>query len=93
MPSIIEKAAGRLDKSKGTRLPSFGCHEAEPSVEPMSSRINGTERLQKRRSRRLSTGKKIEINLTRLNNMGFVAAGEGRSPPIAEDFQNNQAVP
>jgi protein-tyrosine kinase len=78
--SIIEKAAGRLDKSKGTRLPTSDATSADVGLHQTR-----TER-SKNADSSPSTGKKIEINLTRLNNMGFVAAGGGRSP-IAEDFR------
>lgn len=78
--SIIEKAASRLDKSKGAHA---SMPEAVPADIGLRPKGHGTSKAEEPQH---SAGKKIEINLVRLSNLGFIAAGEGRSP-IAEDFR------
>lgn len=79
--SIIERAAGRLDKDKGLVAPSPDTASATPGLQA----INRTDVPMARGPQR-SAGKTIEINLARLSELGFITAGGGRSL-LAEQFR------
>ncbi|HWZ48634.1 MAG TPA: XrtA-associated tyrosine autokinase [Herbaspirillum sp.] len=81
--SIIERAAGRLDKGNGKAAPQPGAQTAI-APEPKSA---GTPVIDQAPSRARHTApKKIDINLVHLSELGFITASGGRSL-ISEQFR------
>ncbi|MDB5991192.1 MAG: hypothetical protein JWQ10_2595 [Herbaspirillum sp.] len=81
--SIIERAAGRLDKSDGKAKPQPD-RERAVAPEPKSAAMPFIE--QAPSHARHTAPKKIDINLVRLSELGFITAGGGRSL-ISEQFR------
>lgn len=79
--SIIEKAASRLDRDKGLTPPASDTVSLDPGLQA----VDRTDEPVAREARR-SAGKKVDINLARLSELGFITAGGARSL-LAEDFR------
>jgi len=86
--SIIERAASRLDKDRGLTTPSP--LPLPPSQDTVSAAPipQTTDRIDEPAAPapQRSASKKIEINLAKLSELGFITAGGGRSP-VAEYFR------
>ncbi len=79
--SIIEKAIGKLDQSKGKVPPA-------PHVAPAAESVHPSTASSTPLADNISTpvSKKIEINLSRLHELGMVTPDGGRTS-IAEEFR------
>lgn len=96
--SIIEKAAGRLDSAKNqavVQAPAVTASEAQPEIAstqpptvavplPVPETAAGNPGIVSDETRQ--PGRKIEINLARLQELGMVTPGGGRSS-VAEEFR------
>ena len=82
--SIIEKAIGKLDQSKGQTLPQDSEGVASQAQQETVSAYTNTTNIDAVNARHNS--KKIDINLTRLHQLGMLTPDAGRSH-LAEEFR------
>jgi protein-tyrosine kinase len=87
--SIIERAAGRLDKGHGDDAPRQDNAATFPDSAPAPLIVETMAKRAAEQASRLpspATQKKVDINLERLSELGFITAGGGRSL-ISEQFR------
>jgi exopolysaccharide/PEP-CTERM locus tyrosine autokinase len=77
--SIIEKAAGRLDRARPSE-PAPRTYSPKPSPEPEAAELQQPERP-------LRVTREVELDLARMNRMGILTADGGRSN-LVEDLRS-----
>jgi exopolysaccharide/PEP-CTERM locus tyrosine autokinase len=85
--SIIEKAAGRLDRNKADKAPALEPRQPESTFDAVEAAVAAMpEPVMEAQHRQAKPARQVSINLEQLHRLGMVTP-EGERTPVSEEFR------